>query len=117
MNAAYTTSLCFVFYKLSAPRGVGDGVIFALVNAPSAAVFFDQFFGKVLINYNSKRVTKTHFAFSLSGLAAGIIVAIAGEQIAEDAVRGSSTWLFYGSIGVSLVYTFTGAVRLVCLEQ
>ena len=87
---------------------MANGVISALVNAPSAAVFFDQFFGKILINYNPKRVTKTYFALSLSSLVVGIIAAIAGEQIAEDSVRGSSTWLFYGSIGVSLVYTFTG---------
>ncbi|ATN75139.1 CBU_1863 family Dot/Icm T4SS effector [Coxiella burnetii] len=106
-NVAYTASLCLVFYKLSAPRGVADGVISALVNAPSAAIFFDQFFGKVLINYNPKRVTKTHFALSLTGLAAGNIAAIAGEQIAEDAVKGSSAWIFYGGLGVSLIYTFT----------
>ncbi len=91
----YTGPVCLVFFLLSLPKGIGPGAISAVVNAPVAALFFNDFFEKILANFNPRRVNIPFFLFSITGFPAGILTGITGLQVATDAIKKNLPSIFH----------------------
>lgn len=91
----YATPLSVVFYELNLPKGAVPAALSVFINAPMSIEFFDQFLGRVIMNFNPRRVYPAFIVFSASGLVSGFLTSITGLQIATDALEDVFSGVLY----------------------